>query len=152
MRPEERLRPRGTVLRIRTQNKKEFPDFPFIIVRDAITKVYANAIVNSANPKTVIGGVDTAIYRTAGERELLAERKIIGKIAPGQVARTSVFRLNAGSVIHTVGPFWMAGNHGERETLAACYANSFALATEFACESIAFPMPHVYLEGVSTPL
>ena len=114
---------------------------PFQIIRNDITKVKADAIVNTANPRPVIGsGTDSAIYAAAGEEQLLAERKNIGEIAPGCAASTPAFNLDAKYIIHTVGPAWIDGNHGERDTLRSCYEQSLALAAELACESIAFPM------------
>ena len=114
---------------------------PFQIIRNDITKVKADAIVNTANPRPVIGsGTDSAIYAAAGEDQLLAERKKIGNIKPGCAASTPAFNLDAKYIIHTVGPAWIDGSHGERETLRSCYAQSLALAAELACESIAFPM------------
>ena len=90
----------------------------FQIIRNDITKVKADAIVNMANPKPVIGrGTDSAVYKAAGEKLLLAQRKKIGDIAPGQSVRTDAFRLQARYIIHTVGPIWIDGNHGEREIL-----------------------------------
>ena len=114
---------------------------PFQIIRNDITKVKADAIVNTANPRPVIGrGTDSAIYAAAGEDQLLAERKKIGEIAPGCAASTPAFNLDAKYIIHTVGPAWIDGNHGERDTLRSCYEQSLALAAELTCESIAFPM------------
>ena len=114
---------------------------PFQIIRNDITKVKADAIVNTANPRPVIGsGTDSAIYAAAGEDQLLAERKKIGEIAPGFAASTPAFNLDAKYIIHTVGPAWIDGSHCERETLRSCYEQSLALAAELACESIAFPM------------
>ena len=114
---------------------------PFQIIRNDITKVAADAIVNTANPRPVIGGgTDTAIYNAAGRQQLLAEREKIGDIEPGQAVSTPAFGLKARYIIHTVGPIWIDGQHGEREILQACYANSLALAAELGCESIAFPM------------
>ena len=113
----------------------------FEIIRNDITKVKADAIVNSANPKPVYGsGTDGAVFHAAGERRLLAARKKIGEIAPGQAAHTSAFFLPAKYIIHTVGPVWQGGDHGERETLRDCYANSLVLADTLGCESIAFPL------------
>ena len=95
---------------------------PFQIIRNDITKVKADVIVNTANPKPVIGGgTDSAIYSAAGEVELLAERKKIGNIAPGQAAVTPAFALPAKHIIHTVGPAWIDGEHGERDILRSCY-------------------------------
>ncbi len=114
---------------------------PFQIIRNDITKVKADAIVNTANPKPVIGsGTDSAIYHAAGEVALLAERRRIGNIAPGSAAATPAFRLQAKHIIHTVGPVWMDGSHGERDILRSCYAKSLALAAELCAESIAFPL------------
>ncbi len=114
---------------------------PFQIVRNDITKVKADVIVNTANPKPVIGsGTDSAIYRAAGEEQLLAERKKIGDIARGEVAATPAFALSAKYIIHTVGPVWVDGKHGERDILHSCYAKSLALAKELKAKSIAFPL------------
>ena len=114
---------------------------PFQIIRNDITRVAADAIVNTANPRPVIGGgTDSAIYRAAGEKQLLAERQKIGSIAPGDAVSTPAFGLNAKYIIHTVGPAWIDGSHGEREILHSCYAKSLELAAGLSCESIAFPM------------
>lgn len=114
---------------------------PFQIIRNDITKVKADAIVNTANPKPRIGrGTDSAIYAAAGEDQLLAERKKIGEIAPGHAVSTSAFALQAKYIIHTVGPAWVDGSHGERDVLRSCYAQSLALAVELKCSSIAFPL------------
>ena len=113
---------------------------PLEIVRNDITKMDVDAIVNSANPNPVIGGgVDRAIHAKAGA-ELLAARKEIGKIATGKAYITSAFHLPAKYVIQTVGPVWQDGKHGERELLAQCYENSLRLAAENGCSSIAFPL------------
>lgn len=114
---------------------------PFQIIRNNITKVKADAIVNTANPKPWIGhGTDSAIYHAAGAGEMLAQRLKIGDIAPGQAAYTDAFRLHAKYVIHTVGPKWIDGAHGERELLRSCYENSLRLAATLSCESVAFPL------------
>ena len=114
---------------------------PFQIIRNDITKVKADAIVNTANPKPRIGrGTDSAIYAAAGEEQLLAERKKIGEIAPGQAVSTDAFNLDAKYIIHTVGPAWVDGNHGERDILHSCYEKSLASAAELKCKSIAFPL------------
>ena len=114
---------------------------PFQIIRNDITKVKADAIVNTANPKPRIGrGTDSAIYAAAGEEQLIASRKKIGDIAPGQAVHTSAFALDAKYIIHTVGPVWVDGSHGEWDTLRFCYENSLALADSLDCESIAFPL------------
>ena len=114
---------------------------PFQIIRDDITKVKADAIVNTANPDPCVGaGTDSAIYRAAGEEALLAARKKIGPIARGAAVQTPAFRLNASYIIHTVGPAWVDGRHGERDILRSCYESSLALAAELKCESVAFPL------------
>ena len=114
---------------------------PFQIIRNDITKVKADAIVNTANPKPCVGsGTDSAIYAAAGQEQLLAARKKIGEIAPGDAAYTEAYQLDAKYIIHTVGPVWIDGAHGEREVLRACYARALNLAAELRCESIAFPL------------
>ncbi len=114
---------------------------PFSIVRNDITKIKADIIVNTANPKPIIGGgTDSAIYEAAGKDKLLKERKKIGDIAPGDVAYTSAFNLNARYIIHTCGPEWIDGNHGEREILHSCYRNSLELMATLEAKSIAFPL------------
>lgn len=96
----------------------------FQIVRNDITKVKADVIVNTANPHPVVGsGTDSAVYHAAGEERLLAERKKIGNIAPGHVAVTPAFNLSAKYIIHTVGPVWEDGNHEERDILHSCYVS-----------------------------
>lgn len=122
-------------------NQGDTEKMPFTIIRNDITKVSADAIVNTANPRPVIGsGVDSAIYKAAGEAELLAERKKIGVIMPGEAVYTPAFGLDAKYIIHTVGPVWQGGDHGEYETLAACYRHSLLRANYLGCKSIAFPM------------
>lgn len=114
---------------------------PFQIIRNDITKVRADVIVNTANPKPQIGsGTDSAIYAAAGAGALLEARKKIGDIAPGQAAVTPAFHLPAKFIIHTVGPAWLDGQHGEKDILRACYENSLALAAKLEAESIAFPL------------
>ena len=113
---------------------------PLIIVRNDITEMQVDAIVNSANPRPVIGGgVDKAIHKKAGS-ELLVARLKIGDIKTGKAAITPAYRLQAHYVIHTVGPVWRNGDHRERELLVECYTNSLQLALEHKCNSIAFPL------------
>ena len=113
---------------------------PLEIVRNDITKMQVDVIVNTANPRPIVGGgVDRAIHKAAGT-ELLAARKKIGDIAAGKAAITSAFNLHARFVIHTVGPAWQDGEHGERELLASSYANSLQLAAKNGGVSIAFPL------------
>ncbi len=114
---------------------------PFQIIRNDITRVEADAIVNTANPHPVIGtGTDAAVYKAAGEEQLLAERKKIGEIPVGQAAVTSAFNLPARYIIHTVGPKWIDGTYGEEAALRSCYNESLKLAESLSCESIAFPL------------
>ena len=114
---------------------------PFQIIRNDITKVKADAIVNTANPQPVIGaGTDAAIYKSAGEKALLAERKKIGKIARGDIAVTPAFKLKAKFIIHTVGPVWNGGDKGEFDILRSCYSKSLEKAAELGCKRIAFPL------------
>ena len=114
---------------------------PFNIIRNDITKIKADAIVNTANPEPVIGGgTDTAIYNAAGADALLAERRKIGNIAVGDAAATPAFALPAKYVIHTVGPYWQGGGHEEKELLSSCYRKSLELADKLNCKSIAFPL------------
>lgn len=113
---------------------------PFEIVRNDITNMRVDAIVNSANPRPVVGlGTDSRIHEKAGP-ELLAARQKIGSIAMGQAAITPAFRLPAKYVIHTVGPVWDGGSYGEEELLRSCYAQSLRLALDHGCKSIAFPL------------
>ena len=113
---------------------------PLSIVRNNITAMQVDAIVNTANPRPLIGdGVDTAIHMAAGP-ELLEARKKIGDIARGKSAITPAFHLPAKYVIHTVGPIWQDGEHGEESTLRSCYDSALALAAEYKCESVAFPL------------
>ena len=114
---------------------------PFKIVRNDITKVKADIIVNTANPKPIcVSGTDLAIYEAAGKEQLLAERAGIGKIARGDVAVTKAYALKAKYIIHTVGPVWTDGNHHEFDILENCYRKSLEKAIELKCESIAFPL------------
>ena len=114
---------------------------PFKIVRNDITKVKADVIVNTANPNPICAsGTDLAIYEAAGKEKLLEERESIGKIARGDIAVTGAYNLNAKYIIHTVGPVWTDGLHHEFEILEDCYRKSLQKALELKCESIAFPL------------
>ena len=113
---------------------------PFEIVRNDITNMHVDAIVNSANPRPLVGlGTDSAIHEKAGP-ELLAARQKIGPIPVGQAAITPAFRLHARYVIHTVGPVWDGGSYGEETLLRGCYDKSLQLALEYDCKSVAFPL------------
>ena len=113
---------------------------PFRIIRNDITKVEADAIVNTANPEpTVGGGTDFAIHEAAGP-ELLEARNKIGSIPVGCSAETPAFRLPARYVLHTVSPVWIDGEHREEELLRKAYDSALALADRLGCHSIAFPL------------
>ncbi len=114
---------------------------PFKIIRNDITKVRADAIVNSANPRPIFdSGTDYAIYHAAGVKELLEARRKIGNIAIGNARVTNAFHLKSLYIIHTVGPVWEGGDQGEYEALKNCYINSLDLAVKLKCKSIAFPL------------
>jgi len=125
---------------------------PFEIVRNDIVNMKVDAIVNTANPRPIIGaGTDKAVHDKAGARLLLA-RKEIGDIAVGEAAITPAFDLDANYVIHTAGPIWKDGRSGEEELLAYCFRNSLGIAKKKACESIAFPLISTGSYGFPKPL
>ncbi len=114
---------------------------PFRIVHNDIIKMETDAIVNTSNPLPIYApGSDSAVYNAAGIDLLLAERKKIGPMERGQAAITPGFHLPAKYIIHTVGPAYIDGRHGEAEDLAACYRNSLHVARRKGLHSIAFPL------------
>lgn len=114
-------------------------DMRLQIIEGDITTLALDAIVNAANSSLQGGaGVDGAIHRAAGPG-LLSECRALGGCPPGEARITGGHNLPARYVIHTVGPVWRGGGQGEVETLARCYRNSLALATERGIRTIAFP-------------
>lgn len=124
---------------------------PFKIIKNDITKVKADAIVNTVNPNVKIGdGVEYAIYNAAGKDELLKAREKLGYMPPGEVGITPAFKLDAKYIIHVSSPVWTGIWYGERppesvltedtELLRDCYMKALYMAAENGCKSIAFPL------------
>lgn len=115
---------------------------PLKIVRNDITKMNTEAIVNTANSHVLVGpGCDSAVYKAAGYDELLRYRKEkVGEVEEGQCFITPGFNLEAKYIIHAVSPAYQGGEKGEEEKLRACYRNSLRLALDRSIKSIAFPL------------
>ena len=114
---------------------------PFLMIRNDITKVTADAIVNPANRNLLQGsGTSRAIYQAAGEQELTAACEAIGRCDLGRAVCTPAFGLSAKYVFHAVCPAWHGGGFGEAEQLAGAYHSALELAAEYHCESVAFPL------------
>ena len=124
---------------------------PFKIIKNDITKVKADAIVNTVNPNVIIGdGVEYAIYNAAGKEELLKAREKLGYMPPGEVGITPAFKLDAKYIIHVSSPVWTGIWYGERPPesvftkdtilLGNCYMKALYMAVKNGCKSIAFPL------------
>ena len=114
---------------------------PLEIVRNDITKMQVDVIINAANTALQMGGgVCGAIFSAAGAEQLQTACNEIGECTVGQAVITDGFQLQAKHIIHTVGPVWRGGTHNEEVLLTACYENSLALAASHDCQSIAFPL------------
>ena len=113
---------------------------PLKILRQDITKIHADAIVNTTNEKMIgYNGVDLAVHKAAG-KELDAECASLVPLKPGTAKITGAYKLDAKYIIHTFGPVWKGGDFGEEALLKSCYTESLKLAAANNCESAAFPL------------
>lgn len=114
---------------------------PFQIIRNDITKMKADVIVSPTGADAIVGGgVDSAVYRAAGLKKLLEQRRSAGRMQVGEVTATSSGRLSSRYIFHAFSPVFQDGSHGEEQLLKGCYENCLALAVEKQCGSIAFPL------------
>ena len=114
---------------------------PFQIVRNDITKMHVDAIVNTANPIPGYGaGIDSAVYEAAGKDKLLAKRHEIGAIDRGTSVITDGYQLPAKYIIHTVGTAWQGGKEGEEDIIRSCYRSVFKVASRNDISSLAIPL------------
>lgn len=112
---------------------------PFKIIRNDITKMQVDAIVNTANAEPMYSyGLDKAVYEAAGAEQLLAVRRRIGRMEEGETVITRGFALPAKYIIHAVSPVYYDGTKGEAEKLRACYVNSLALAKKHPVRVLLF--------------
>lgn len=113
---------------------------PLHIIRDDLTKLSVDAIVNPTNSYyDATGGMDFAVHQAAGE-ELSAFLAALPPLSVGEVRESEGFSLPCRYILHTVGPLWQGGNSGEEEKLVACYQNALLRADSLGCESVAFPL------------
>jgi len=114
---------------------------PMLIIRNDITKMKIDTIVNAANTALKMGGgVCGSIFAAAGHEKLQEECDTLGKCNVGEAVITSGYSIPAKYIIHTAGPIWNGGNSGEANSLHNCYINSLKLALQYKCKSIAFPL------------